>query len=121
MGPRSAECVNCGARSETAYCAECGQPRLARLTFPSLTRSALASVIDLDRGLLHTFRHLTLRPGEAVRDYLDGRPRRYTNPVQYAFVAASALGLAGFLSTRSPAAGTAEAELFQASQQIAGP
>lgn len=42
-----------------------------------------ASVVDVDRGLLHTFVGMTVRPGVVIRDYLAGRTVAYTGPARY--------------------------------------
>jgi hypothetical protein len=39
--------------------------------------------VDVDRGFLHTFVGLTLRPGAIALDYVDGRRKRYTPPFRY--------------------------------------
>jgi uncharacterized protein DUF3667 len=90
-------CVTCSAATETPYCPYCGQQRATPLTFPTLARSALDGLADLDRGLLFTFRELTRRPGAAIASYLEGRSCRYTGPVKYAFIAASAFGMVSLI------------------------
>ena len=115
------ECVSCGADAATPYCPRCGQPKLGRLTFRSLIRSGLRDLVDLDTGVLYTLRQLTLRPGGAVREYLEGRPRRYASPVKYAFVAATVLGLVGLLLPSGVGDGTPESDLVEATRLISGP
>jgi hypothetical protein len=43
----------------------------------------------LERGLLRTFRDLTVRPGAMLRGYFEGRRRLYTGPLTYLLLAAA--------------------------------
>lgn len=77
-------CANCGAALTGPFCAECGQRRVdGRLSVRQVAAETLASAADMDRGLLHTMAGLTVRPGEVVRDYLNGRTVRWTGPAKY--------------------------------------
>lgn len=79
-----ASCVTCGEPRTGAFCAACGQraPR-GRLTVRRITTEAVTSVLDVDRGLLHTMIDLTRRPGPMIRDYVAGRTVRYVAPAKY--------------------------------------
>lgn len=93
-----AECTNCGAMRTGEFCAACGQPAVrGRLTVRGVAQQVAHDVMNLDRGLVFTVLELTRRPGDAIRDYVDGRRVRYTGPVRY-FVLAVALGT--FASTQ---------------------
>lgn len=74
-------CLNCGSRFEGRYCPGCGQARVDRFTFRGIVQQTLSQAFDLDRGLVHTLFRLSLRPGRAVRRYLQGRTIPYTLPV----------------------------------------
>ncbi|MBB4639683.1 DUF3667 domain-containing protein [Longimicrobium terrae] len=77
-------CANCGAALTGRFCAECGQKRVeGRLSVRQVAMETVASAADMDRGLLHTVAGLTLRPGEVVRDYLNGATVRWTGPAKY--------------------------------------
>jgi len=87
-------CDNCGQTHTGAYCPACGQPRQGRLTFRQLLGTALGPLVDLDRGLLNTLRSLTVRPGAAAREYVEGRRLPYTNPIKYCFIVITIYALA---------------------------
>ncbi|HEX8394996.1 MAG TPA: DUF3667 domain-containing protein [Longimicrobium sp.] len=77
-------CVNCGVARAGRFCADCGQPATdGRLTVRGVAANVFSSVVDVDRGLLHTVVGLTVRPGQVVRDYLGGRTVPYTGPGRY--------------------------------------
>ena len=93
-----AHCRNCGAARVGEYCADCGQHFLEdRLTFRLLAHEAWERVVE--RGLLHTLRDMTARPGRVVRDYVEGRRRRYMSPLSFLLLG-GALTLLVFPLTR---------------------
>jgi hypothetical protein len=77
-------CTNCGIARPGAYCATCGQRGThGRLTVPAIVDQVASDVLNMDRGLLFTALELTRRPGDAIRDYVQGKRVRYTGPVKY--------------------------------------
>ncbi|HEX2189067.1 MAG TPA: DUF3667 domain-containing protein [Longimicrobiaceae bacterium] len=107
----SAACASCGASLAGEYCHACGQrARRGRFTVRGIFAHLVTDAFDLNRGLLFTAVALTVRPGAAIRDYVDGATARYTNPVKYLVVC---VALAVFASvqvgvTRDMAGGFAE-------------
>ena len=83
-------CPNCGHADVATFCAQCGQSqRLSRLSVGSVLQLAFRSVFDADRGVMRTFKELTLRPGDMVAAYVGGQRRSYLNPITYFFVVAT--------------------------------
>ena len=77
-------CQSCGAYETGRYCSECGQrQRRDRFTFPSIFSTALAELVNLERGALKTIYGLSTRPARVIRDYWNRRTRLYVNPVRY--------------------------------------
>jgi hypothetical protein len=90
-GPAS--CPNCGAPRLGAYCHDCGQHHLAtRLQLRQLWDEFVERFLNLEQGLFHTVLALTLQPGAAIRDYVQGHRRKYANPFSY-FLIGSAVSL----------------------------
>lgn len=84
--PRAAveSCLNCHATLVGAYCAQCGQPAgVKRLSFSAVAKQTVEEIAELDRPLLRTCVDLFTRPGRTAADYVEGRRRRYTNPLKY--------------------------------------
>lgn len=80
------ECPNCDARSSGAgkFCPHCGQAlRVEKLTFRRLLSDAAGQLTETDRGFWFTLKSLLLRPGTAVREYLGGKRKLYTKPLQF--------------------------------------
>lgn len=77
-------CTNCGIARTGAYCAVCGQRGThGRLTVPAIVDQVASDVLNMDRGILFTALELTRRPGDAIRDYVQGKRVRYVGPVKY--------------------------------------
>ena len=80
----AAECRNCGAVVDGAWCGACGQrARVERITFPGLLRGLAEQVVSVDSKLLRTFVALVRRPGEFVREWLLGRRVGFAKPLSY--------------------------------------
>ena len=77
-------CANCEAPRVGEYCYRCGQHFLeGRLTIRQLVMDFVVRKLGLEGGLLRTVVDLTVRPHAMIRNYVDGRRQRYTNPVAY--------------------------------------
>jgi len=93
-----AACLNCGAVWSGAYCATCGQERVGRITLGSFAHEVTGQLVEVDRGLLHTFIAMLRRPGAMIREYLQGRRREYTSPVTFVLIASGLSLLRGALT-----------------------
>ena len=88
-------CGGCGAPRLGPYCHACGRlQRDERLTLRRLWTEFVARVLNFDRGLLHTAKALTRRPGPACRAYAAGE-RRLVSPLYY-FVIGAGLAVLAF-------------------------
>lgn len=88
-------CGGCGESRLGPYCHACGRLHQdERLTLRRLWTEFVARVLNFDRGLLHTAKALTLRPGPACRGYVGGE-RRLVSPLYY-FVIGAGLALLAF-------------------------
>lgn len=82
-----AACPNCAADRLGAFCHGCGQHHLdGPITFRTLWRELVERFFKLERGLPLTVKALTLAPGVVARDYVEGRRRRYVNPLSYLLI-----------------------------------
>lgn len=85
----SGACPNCGSQAAQRFCAGCGQRSIGRLTLRELFRMAKEKLLDSEQGLLPTLRFMITRPGKVPRDFIDGKRRRYLNPLTFFVLAAS--------------------------------
>jgi hypothetical protein len=89
MATADVECKNCAARfaAATAFCSRCGQAlAVERLTFRKLLADAAWQLTETDAGFWFTLRQLTRRPAVAVQEYLRGKRKAYTKPLQFYLV-----------------------------------
>lgn len=124
-------CKNCAKEFEGNYCPECGQKASTKRFSTKILFSELVDkVLPIDRGVLYTSWHMLTRPGQTLRDYLDGKRAKLTKPFQFLLIMV-ALSLiffsqdefkqgmqAGYSSTGNPKSETAKAFSQQSMQWI---
>jgi hypothetical protein len=76
-------CKNCSNTFEGKFCPECGQKETHRLTVPHLGHEIFHAVTHTDKGIFFLIREMFLRPGITVREYVDGKRKRYFNPFTF--------------------------------------
>lgn len=78
-------CLNCGtALHGGTYCGNCGQRNVhARLTFRDLIEDVKVQLLEWDLPWLRTLQAMLLHPGQACREYIEGKRARYVNPLKY--------------------------------------
>ena len=77
-------CKNCGHIVEGKYCNHCGQKtNVGKITFSSLLNELTESIFQIDRGFFYTLLQLFKRPGKSIKEYLNGKRKRYFKPIAY--------------------------------------
>lgn len=77
-------CLNCANQFDGKFCNECGQKASThRFTIHEWLHEIPHSILHVDGGFFQTFKHLCLRPGDMIREYLDGRRKSYFSPFLY--------------------------------------
>lgn len=77
-------CLNCCAKLEGLFCAQCGQKaNTARISWSSLGQEISQSLLYLDRGFFFTSKELLSKPGPTIRAYLAGERVRHFKPFAY--------------------------------------
>ena len=80
-------CKNCAKEFEGNYCPECGQKASTKRFSTKILFSELVDkVLPIDRGVLYTSWHMLTRPGQTLRDYLDGKRAKLTKPFQFLLI-----------------------------------
>ncbi|MCU0420020.1 MAG: DUF3667 domain-containing protein [Cyclobacteriaceae bacterium] len=83
----SGNCQNCGTSIRGKFCTECGQrTTVKRLTWRDGWNDFWSRVYGFDGMFPRTLRDLTLRPGKAAREYINGVRVKYYGPVGYLFL-----------------------------------
>jgi hypothetical protein len=77
-------CKNCGHNFHGNYCPECGQnAHTERIDAHFFLHDIPHSILHIDKGFFYTFKELIVRPGHAIREYLDGKRVRHFRPLAY--------------------------------------
>lgn len=79
--PASPICLNCKEPLTGKFCSNCSQRSQTRtMDWNWLVHEVQYGIIQMDRGFFFTLKELFTRPGPAVRDYLEGKRKRYFSP-----------------------------------------
>ncbi len=83
----AAKCLNCGTPLNDRFCAHCGQDsREIKKSVWTFFLQFFENFTDLDNRLWSSLFPLLFRPGYLTQSYLEGKRKRYLNPIQlYAF------------------------------------
>ena len=83
----SKNCLNCGSPLSDRFCPRCGQDsREIKRSVWQFALQSFETITDLDNRLWSSLFPLLFRPGYLTQRYLEGKRKRYLNPIQlYAF------------------------------------
>ncbi len=94
-------CLNCDNQLQENYCTSCGQKasthRYSVKHF--ITHDFIHSVYHLDKGILFTIKQLLTRPGNSVREFIQGKRVKYFSYITLIILLS---GIGHFLSELSP-------------------
>lgn len=77
-------CKNCTHPFQGLYCDQCGQQEnTGRFTIKELAGEFITQVFTLELPLLHTLQQLLIRPGRFCQEYIRGKRKPYTPPIQF--------------------------------------
>lgn len=78
-------CKNCDFEFEGKFCPDCSQSQLAnnRLKFTSVVSEFFDTIFNFDKGLWYTFWSLIKQPHIVAQNFIEGKRKRFTNPVKY--------------------------------------
>jgi len=83
-------CLNCETSYHGNFCPECGQKgTVEKITLSFLIGDFISRFLDMDKGMLHNLKYLTLAPQGTIFNYLQGKRKSVFNPVSYAIIATS--------------------------------
>jgi hypothetical protein len=79
-------CLNCGSALELShrFCPQCGQNAdTHRLNFKHIWHDLIHAFTHADKGIFSLIWQLVYRPGVVVREYVEGKRRKYFNPFTF--------------------------------------
>ncbi|HSP87624.1 MAG TPA: DUF3667 domain-containing protein [Ignavibacteriaceae bacterium] len=81
-------CTNCSITFTGSYCNKCGQKiNSGRIYFKELIHDFFGGYFHLDSPPLLTIKTLTTNPGFLIREFIDGKRKKYHKPVHYFILA----------------------------------
>ncbi len=81
-------CKNCDSELNDAYCPKCGQRGVIhKVTFKETFQDLADSMFSLSAPLWITLKLLVINPGKLLREYLNGKRKRYYKPVTFFILA----------------------------------
>lgn len=87
-------CKNCEHVFEGNFCNHCGQKsKTERLNFHYLQDEIKYTFLHINKGLLYSVKQLIVRPGDTVREFLEGKRVSHYKPILLLVVLAGISGL----------------------------
>lgn len=77
-------CLNCGAEIQHNFCPYCGQKKgIEKVNWHSIIHETAHFFTHIEKGFLNTSVQLLIRPGRVIREYLEGKRKKYHKPVGF--------------------------------------
>ena len=87
-------CQNCNAALHGKYCSNCGQSsETHKIDIHYLSHDIQHGLLHLDKGILYTTKELFTRPGNSIREFLEGKRIKHFKPISLVLVLAGIYGL----------------------------
>jgi len=87
-------CLNCGSKSDGRFCANCGQSTdTKKINFHYLWHDIQHGLLHFDKGILYTTKELFSRPGNSIREFLNGKRVNHFKPVSLVIILAGIYSL----------------------------
>lgn len=84
-------CKNCGELVKGNFCPNCGQDvKVRKINFSNFLTQITESVFLINKGFFYTLVNLFSRPGESIREFLDGKRKYHFKPLAYVLVLSTA-------------------------------
>ena len=91
-------CKNCHQVHQGNFCSHCGQKtKTARLDWRYLKDEVNYTILHFNKGFMFTVKELFTRPGDSIREFLEGKRVHHYKPILLVFVLA---GINGYLSMK---------------------
>lgn len=106
-------CKNCHHVFIGHYCNNCGQPaETHKINAHFLWHDIQHGLLHFDKGILYTFKQLFTRPGNSVRDFIEGKRVKHFKPLSLVVVLATLYGaLYHFFGVRLISADTTDSRI----------
>ena len=90
----TANCQNCNTVLQGKYCSNCGQSaETHRINIHYLWHDIQHGLLHMDKGILFTTKELFTRPGNSIREFLEGKRVKHFKPISLVLILAGIYGL----------------------------
>ena len=80
-------CLNCGTEIQDEFCPHCGQKKeVKKLTWRTLVQETVHFFSHIEHSFLNTSIQLFLHPGRVIKEYLEGKRKKYYKPISFYLV-----------------------------------
>ena len=87
-------CQNCNTALQGKYCSNCGQSsEIHKIDVHYLWHDVQHGLLHFDKGILFTTKELFTRPGNSIREFLEGKRVKHFQPISLVLVLAGIYGL----------------------------
>jgi hypothetical protein len=87
-------CQNCNTELQGKYCSNCGQSaETHRINVHYLWHDIQHGLLHVDKGIFFTTRELFTRPGNSIREFLEGKRVKHFKPISLVLVLAGIYGI----------------------------
>lgn len=87
-------CKNCNNHFEGNFCNNCGQAAdTHKLTLHFIWHDLQHGLFHFDNGIFYTIKKLLIKPGHAIKEFIDGKRVRHFKPATFVIVLATLYGL----------------------------
>jgi hypothetical protein len=87
-------CKNCNQRFKGHYCSNCGQSsETHKLDFHFLLHDIQHGLVHFDKGMLYSAKQLFTRPGDTIRDFIEGKRIKHFKPISLVIILATLYGV----------------------------
>jgi len=89
-------CKNCSNPNNGNFCSNCGQKtKTVKLDWHYIKDEIKYTLLHVNKGFFFTLKELYTRPGDTIREFIEGKRVNHYKPILLVFVLA---GISGFLS-----------------------
>lgn len=90
----NSKCLNCDSEIKGRFCSNCGQSSdTKRINFHYLWHDIQHGLLHIDKGILFTAKELYTRPGNSIREFLNGKRVNHFKPISLVIVLAGIYSL----------------------------
>lgn len=121
MTQTSPDCKNCGTPLTGNFCQNCGQKAdVHKITIKYLLHEFFHALTHADKGFLFLMKEMAVRPGHVALEYLEGKRKKYFNPLSFLVIASAIWALVVLKSGYFEAMGSSQTRgAYQIPEQIA--